>query len=155
MNTWYNILEVTQNASLKEIRDSYKRLALKFHPDKNNGDDTRFKIILNAYEKRLCQITYSNEYRFSEKQETLEMVEYLLNLRKLNEKITIPVLKRLVDKYDICPFIKCKSSYIEVIFLRVSQETLINKLKELNLDTSGDKKTLVERFLFGQEPKTR
>lgn len=32
---YYSILEVSQFASLETIRESYKRLALRFHPDKN------------------------------------------------------------------------------------------------------------------------
>jgi curved DNA-binding protein CbpA len=35
---YYAILEVPQFASLESIRESYKRLALKFHPDKNKDD---------------------------------------------------------------------------------------------------------------------
>lgn len=35
---YYAILEVTQFASLESIRESYKKLALKFHPDKNKDE---------------------------------------------------------------------------------------------------------------------
>ncbi|NBU82681.1 MAG: molecular chaperone DnaJ, partial [Flavobacteriaceae bacterium] len=34
---FYEILEVTQNATFSEIKNSFKRLALRYHPDKNNG----------------------------------------------------------------------------------------------------------------------
>ena len=33
--TYYEILGVTQTAQLKDIRDAYRKLALKCHPDKD------------------------------------------------------------------------------------------------------------------------
>lgn len=33
--THYEVLGITQNAELKEVRDAYHKLALKRHPDKD------------------------------------------------------------------------------------------------------------------------
>jgi molecular chaperone DnaJ len=49
----YQILGVTRNASEKEIKQAYRRLARKHHPDLNPGDksaEARFKEINAAYE---------------------------------------------------------------------------------------------------------
>ena len=49
----YKVLEVSKGASQDEIRRSYRRLARKYHPDANPGDDNaedRFKNIQQAYE---------------------------------------------------------------------------------------------------------
>ncbi len=49
----YKILEVSKGASQDEIRRSYRRLARKYHPDANPGDqnaEERFKGIQQAYE---------------------------------------------------------------------------------------------------------
>jgi len=46
---YYKILNVDKNCSEEEIRKSYKKLALQFHPDKNQGDGEKFKEISEAY----------------------------------------------------------------------------------------------------------
>ena len=48
--TYYDVLNVSEHATLKEIKHSYYQLSRKYHPDKNNGDDTMFKKISEAYE---------------------------------------------------------------------------------------------------------
>lgn len=52
-NNLYDILWVSKNASAEEIKKAYRKLAMKYHPDKNKGDKTaeeKFKEINNAYE---------------------------------------------------------------------------------------------------------
>lgn len=46
----YSILEVDKTSSQDEIKKAYRRLAKKHHPDKNGGDDARFKEVATAYE---------------------------------------------------------------------------------------------------------
>jgi DnaJ family protein A protein 5 len=54
MQCYYDILEVKKDCTLDEIRAAYKRLARKWHPDKNLDQPelaaTRFKLIQQAYE---------------------------------------------------------------------------------------------------------
>ncbi|GEA52153.1 molecular chaperone DnaJ [Vibrio inusitatus NBRC 102082] len=49
---YYNVLGVSKVASEKEIKKAYKRLAMKYHPDKNSSDEAedKFKQIKEAYE---------------------------------------------------------------------------------------------------------
>jgi molecular chaperone DnaJ len=49
---YYEVLEVTRTATEGEIKSSYRRLAMKFHPDRNPGDqlaEERFKEAAEAY----------------------------------------------------------------------------------------------------------
>lgn len=51
---YYSVLEVPRSAAPEDIRRAYRRLALKWHPDKNPDNKTeaeaRFKVISEAYE---------------------------------------------------------------------------------------------------------
>jgi molecular chaperone DnaJ len=49
---YYKVLEVPETATQQEIRNAYRRLAFKYHPDKNAGDgfaESHFKEIQEAY----------------------------------------------------------------------------------------------------------
>lgn len=50
---FYEVLGLSKSADEKEIKRAYKRLAMKYHPDRNQGDkesETKFKEIKEAYE---------------------------------------------------------------------------------------------------------
>jgi molecular chaperone DnaJ len=47
---YYDILGVPKSASQDEIKRAYRKQAVKVHPDKTGGDDTKFKELGNAYE---------------------------------------------------------------------------------------------------------
>ena len=50
---YYEILEVSKTASGDEIKKSFRKLAMQYHPDRNPGDkeaEAKFKEINEAYE---------------------------------------------------------------------------------------------------------
>lgn len=50
---YYEVLGVSKDASERDIKKAYKRLAMKYHPDRTAGDkelETKFKEVKEAYE---------------------------------------------------------------------------------------------------------
>src|SRR3569832_2708241 len=50
---YYDVLNCQKGAAITEIKASYRKLAMEFHPDKNPGDHTaevKFKEINEAYD---------------------------------------------------------------------------------------------------------
>lgn len=67
---YYEVLNVSKDATTTEIKKAYRKLAIKYHPDKNAGDkesEEKFKIISEAYavlsdsEKRKIYDLYGKE----------------------------------------------------------------------------------------------
>ena len=50
MQTFYDILELSSDCSLEDIKNSYRKLCKIYHPDKNPDDEDKFIEIQKAYE---------------------------------------------------------------------------------------------------------
>ena len=99
-NNYYQLLGVKPNASTEEIKRSYRRLALKYHPDKNPGDslaEAAFKDIAEAYdilsdtkkrEDYHYKLFYTYNYKYTETSPVTSqsILNDAIKLQKLVEK---------------------------------------------------------------------
>lgn len=47
---YYEVLGVSKDASADELKKAFRKLAVKYHPDKDGGDEEKFKEVNEAYE---------------------------------------------------------------------------------------------------------
>lgn len=50
LSPYYKLLGLPENATSTEVKRQYRKLVLKYHPDRNNGNDAAFIKIKEAYE---------------------------------------------------------------------------------------------------------
>lgn len=87
MKDYYLILNIEPNATLDEVKQAYRTMSQKYHPDKNKGDryfEERFKDIHEAYEV-LSTISLRQEYDYQ------WMRYFKTETEKSNNKKTISV----------------------------------------------------------------
>src|SRR6476469_5264828 len=104
VHTHYDNLKVTRNAPPEVIRDAYKALCQKFHPDRNPGNQDAekvFLIIRSAYE------TLSDPVKRKEHDAWIAATESeyhanspsVIRLRTVDQKSDIPRLRKLRRKW--------------------------------------------------------
>jgi molecular chaperone DnaJ len=88
----YNILEIPQNSSKEEIKKAYKKLALKYHPDKQNDKSeeektkaaSNFKKIAEAYDMLMNPEKFNNNNNQSFRRSNIDPNELFKQFFNIN-----------------------------------------------------------------------
>ncbi len=150
-SNWYAILNVSSNASKTEIKKSYRKLALQYHPDKNNGNHlyaSKFQLIKEAYEvltsdykRALFDRTYFNTQNNSTKKKNYSSEELLEAAKKLNKKISLMNIF-FIDR-----------DWLEnecVVFIAPQNQELLNNNWELRSKIFSCQKTAIQHLKYKQ-----
>lgn len=81
----YHILELPINASQNDIKKSYRRLALLYHPDKYSGSDEHFKKVNLAYQI-LSDLELKKDYdsKINYDEQPYDLIQSIISKNKLN-----------------------------------------------------------------------
>ena len=81
MRDYYDILNVDKNANDNDIKKAYRKVAMKYHPDKNPGDkasEEKFKEAAEAYSV------------LSDKEKKIDMIKWVIsNINNLVRKVKV------------------------------------------------------------------
>lgn len=119
MKDYYKILEINENATEEEIKKAYRKLAMKYHPDKfsNSNEEEKkkaeekFKEINEAYEnvinhkikieKNFEEKNFQNfEFNFKEFKNFEELKNFLNNIfQNISEKDKNLIIKSFIGLY--------------------------------------------------------
>jgi DnaJ-class molecular chaperone len=126
---YYKILEVNPTASQEQIKKYYRRLALKYHPDKNFGDkrcEVKFKEIKEAYEI-LSSATSRNNFDYDYKR--------FYNSQKKDKEKTQTETKKESERITPYTFLNYFHDLNRNIFLsgetNIDKQQLYNKVNKI------------------------
>ena len=57
---YYDVLGVNKSASPEELKSAYRKLAIKYHPDKNENKDNDYAKFVTSYWADYCKTTYTS-----------------------------------------------------------------------------------------------
>jgi molecular chaperone DnaJ len=112
MKDYYKILNIKSTSTISEIKKSYRDLAQRFHPDKNNGKETKmfyeineaYEVLSNSSKKILYDIEFNKKrinldqilksFSFKNKKENVKKVDVNIELKEGRQNKKIKVTKK-------------------------------------------------------------
>lgn len=93
----YKTLGVDKNSTIDEIKKAYKKLSLKYHPDKNPDSEEEFKKINEAYSV-LGDINKKKHYDMYGSKNNLHFSNTTQNTKLINVEVTLEELFNGINK---------------------------------------------------------
>ena len=96
----YSILGLNSNCSIEELKRKYKKMAIKYHPDRNNGEtEEEFKLITQSY-LYILNKNKKNNYLQEKINKDVVYQEYQDNINEPRENIHLDKDNFNVDKFN-------------------------------------------------------
>lgn len=162
MDDPHDILQVDKNATLQEIQQSYRKLQLKYHPDRKTGDSDMYMRITSAYKSITTKESFLTVYKnfktkyIDSEEEHFDLLQlynkYKGNMRKiidnhiLSEYPDEPRLRMILEKYIEDKKIKRYAAYKKKINSKQKGNVNIEKLAELLQKNDEKRKNFVDKL---------
>lgn len=147
---YYKVLEVTPVASLQEIKKAYRRLAVKYHPDKNDGDHlaaARFVEVQEAYDV-LSDPDKREEYNYNRWYTRKAGTGYAQ--RPLTPQELLASSQQVKDAVGRMNEFRVDYHFLSFHILQLLDETNINILHQFNLTDTN--RRIIKNLLQSAAP---
>ncbi|MDH5380253.1 MAG: DnaJ domain-containing protein [Cyclobacteriaceae bacterium] len=134
MTDYYSILNISQNATEDDIKKSYKRLALKYHPDKNPNNliaEEHFKLINEAYQvlsNKDKKAQYDNMLLYNSYSGSTHTTTYTTSPKKRREKPKYHT-RRVNYKFDN-EYFRIQRIIVVIFVVMVGSAYLLSYIKQ-------------------------
>lgn len=160
---YYAILGVSKGATAKEIKDAYKKLASKYHPDKQAGSEEKFKKLKEAFDvlsnpllrkeyDKYGKSTLNNANKIHEAATNMIVNIFLNLIERVQENYQTEDLVLIIDNIIDKEIIE-RNKNIKVGEKRIKK--LVKIQKRILLKNNKDKKNLLQLVLDSEMERTK